>query len=121
MVKNTEYLLLNLLLLLERINYYYDALPGISVYICYYNRKNQGKPGERRTETSMLSSVSTCDISGFSEENVSNVMNERQIKKKTKKVASVSELHLLFLFFIYMRKSHGASVVLCQSCILGIT
>lgn len=32
-VKNTEYLL-NLLLLLVRINYYNNDLPGISVYIC---------------------------------------------------------------------------------------
>lgn len=32
-VKNTEYLL-NLLLLLEKINCYCNALPGISVYIC---------------------------------------------------------------------------------------
>lgn len=32
-VKNTEYLL-NLLLLLERLNYYYNALPRISVCIC---------------------------------------------------------------------------------------
>lgn len=38
-VKNIEYLL-NLLLLLERLSWYcYNALPTISVHICYYNRK----------------------------------------------------------------------------------
>ena len=43
------------------------------------------KTRKLRTETSMLSPVSTCDISGFSEENVWNVMNERQIKKNKQK------------------------------------
>lgn len=42
-VKDIEYLL-NLLLLLERLSCYcYNALPAISVYICYYNRTKQKK------------------------------------------------------------------------------
>lgn len=68
-VKNIEYLL-NLLLLLERLSYYcYNALPGISVYICYYNRKRtppapQGSPWILRTESFMSSPVSSCDTFG---------------------------------------------------------
>lgn len=65
-VKNIEYLL-NLWLLLERLSCYcYNALPAISVYICYYNRKKkpQGAPRILRTESFMSSPVSSCDTFG---------------------------------------------------------